>query len=1027
MLRRSVDLMLSLVTLVLLTPVFVLVAIVIKLDSPGPVLYSQARVGRKGRLFKVHKFRSMVVDAEQVGPPLTGSADPRITQVGTWLRWLKLDELPQFINVLTGDMSLVGPRPEVPSIVEQYTSEQREILEVKPGITGPTQLAWIDESDKFPVGVDPIEHYAKQFMQEKLKSDLGYIRTCSVADDLWYVILTPVAIGRRILATLNRPLTVQKCARLALDGLAIAAANLLAFMFRFDWALPEKEVQHLFYGLPIVCAAYLLSFLALRTHRSIWRFAGIEDLRQIIKAAALGGGLHGFALVLLGWYGYPRSVLLMTPFLTVLLAGGVRLLVRLRAERQATASPSTNGRRKVVIIGAGETGELIAREILGNPSLDYSLIGFLDDDPQKYGATIHSRPVLGAIEGLSDIAKTYAIDEAIIAISTANGNVMRRIGSMCARAGLPFKTLPSFTQLVRGDGKLRYLRKVNVDDLLGREPVSVNREAIASCLRGKRVMVTGAGGSIGAELCRQLISYGVQSLIMVERAENALHDISLEITERCANVAVTTALADIKHIPRMSELFERSKPQVIFHAAAYKHVPILEGHPAEAVMNNVVGTKRLIDLARRFAVETFIFISTDKAVNPGNLMGATKKICEMYITALSNTACTDGIPVGMNVQASSSSSSSRVPSECGEEFFNVTPRHFGGEGEGGFRANFPLSPLYKRGVGGDFDPSESDATQFRVVRFGNVLGSAGSVVPLFQRQVENGGSISITDPDATRFFMTIPEAVGLVLESTTLEKRGDVFVLNMGVPVKITELARDLVVSLGLSPTEVIQEHVGLRPGEKMHEALWEEREEAVTLGHGRIFAIRQHPKPLSELEACINEMEHLAMSGNCARLLRKVQEVVPSYTPPENVPLSVLAAATERYRVVVVDDNEQLCETLEEFLAVNDMFTVTTAHTAQEGFDRIVAEAPHLILLDVKLPDRSGLELCQQLRAHPVYSRIPIIMITGYGEEIDAIPALQSGADDYLRKPFRLEELRARIEAVLRRAGTVQSALPVV
>lgn len=960
MVRRSVDLILSLVTLVLLTPVFALVAIVIKLDSPGPVLYSQARVGRKGRLFKVHKFRSMVADAEQAGPPLTGSADPRITRVGTWLRQLKLDEWPQFINVLTGDMSLVGPRPEIPSIVEQYTSEQREILEVKPGITGPTQLAWIDESDKFPSGTDAIKHYTKQFLQEKLKSDLEYIRTRSVAGDLWYVMLTPVAIGRRILATLNQPLTVQKCARLALDGLAIAAANLLAFMFRFDWALPEKEVQHLFYGLPIVCAAYLLSFLALRTHKSIWRFAGIEDLWQIIKASALGGGLHGFALVLLGWHGYPRSVLVLTAFLTVLLAGGARLLARLRAERQATAPSSTNGRRKVVIIGAGETGELIAREILGNPLLDYNLIGFVDDNPQKHGATIHGRPVLGAIEGLSDFAKTYTIDEAIIAISTANGNVMRRIGSMCARAGLPFKTLPSFTQLMRGDGKLRYLRKVNVDDLLGREPVSVNREAIASCLRGKRVMVTGAGGSIGAELCRQVISYGVQSLIMVERAENALHDISLEIKDRCADVAVTTALADIKHIPRMSELFERTRPQVIFHAAAYKHVPILEGHPAEAVMNNVVGTKRLIDLVRRFAAETFVFISTDKAVNPGNLMGATKKMCEMYITALSNAA--------------------------------------------------------------DLFPSETGSTQFRVVRFGNVLGSAGSVVPLFQRQVENGGSISITDPSVTRFFMTIPEAVGLVLESTTLEKKGDVFILNMGDPVKITELARDLVVSLGLSPTEVTQEHVGLRPGEKMHEALWEESEEAVMLGHGRIFAIRQHPKPLFELEACINEMEHLAMSGNFASLLRKVQEVVPSYTPPEAAPLATLADGTEQYRVVVVDDNEHLCEMLEEFLAVNDMFTVTTAHTAREGFDRIVAEAPHLILLDVKLPDRSGLDLCKQLRAHPVYGRIPIIMITGYGEEIDAIPALQSGADDYLRKPFRLEELLARIEAVLRRAGTVQT-----
>lgn len=954
MVRRSVDLIGSIVMLVLLCPVFLLVAIAIKLDSSGPVFYSQVRVGRKGRMFKVHKFRSMVIDAEQIGPPVTGSADPRVTRVGGLLRRLKIDELPQFMNVLTGDMSLVGPRPEIPSIVEQYTLEQRTILEVKPGITGPTQLAWIDESDKFPSGVDAIEHYTRQFMQEKLKTDLEYVRTRSVIGDLWYVILTPVAIGQRVLATLILPATIHVFARLTLDTLAIATANIGAFMLRFDGALPEKEVRHLLYGLPIVCAAYLLSFLGVGVHRGIWKFAGVADLRQIMKASVLGIGLHGLLLILLGWYGYPRSVLVLTAPLVVLCAGGTRLFARLRAERREIVSPSINGRHKVIIIGAGKTGEMIAREILGDPSVDYSLVGFVDDDPQKQGATIHNRPVLGTLDSLPELAKVYAIDEAVIAIATANGHVMRRISDICAPAALPFKTLPSFPQLVRGDGKLRYLRKVNVNDLLAREPVSVNREAIGAFLRGKRVMVTGAGGSIGSELCRQLISYGVQSLIMVERTENALYDISVEIKEHCANVAVTAALADIKHIPRMSEIFEQTKPQIIFHAAAYKHVPILEGHPAEAVMNNIVGTKRLIDLAKRSCIETFVFISTDKAVNPGNLMGATKKICEMYITALSRAA--------------------------------------------------------------DRDPSESHMTQFRVVRFGNVLGSAGSVVPLFQRQVENGGSISITDPDATRFFMTIPEAVGLVLESTTLEKAGDVFVLNMGVPIKITELAHNLVASLGLSPTEVTQERVGLRPGEKMHETLWEDSEEALALSHGRIFAIRQHSKSLFEVEALINEMERLAMSGSFARLLQKVHEVVPSYTWAQAPPLSMVAEATEQYRVVVIDDNRQLCDLLKDLLVADGMFTVTTAHTAREGFERIVAEVPHLILLDVKLPDTSGLELCRRLRAHPIHSRIPIIMITGYGEEVDAVPALQAGADDYLRKPFRLEELRARVEAVLRR-----------
>ncbi len=333
MVKRLIDLAFSLVALVLLLPVFLLVAIAIKLDSPGPVFYAQERAGRRGKTFRILKFRSMVVNAERLGPLVTGNADPRVTRVGRLLRLLKIDELPQLINVLKGDMSLVGPRPEIPAIVEQYTEEQRTVLEVKPGITGPTQLAWVGESETFPPGVNVYEHYTKQFMQEKLKSDLEYVRTRSLAGDLWYVIRTPMVIGGRTLTTLNPPLHLKQCARLTLDCLAIVAANLWAFMFRFDWALPEKEVPHLLYGLPIVCAAYLLSFLALRMHKSIWRFSGVEDLRQIIKASALGAGLHGFAVILLGWHAYPRSILLLTMPLTVLLTGGMRLLVRSSAQR----------------------------------------------------------------------------------------------------------------------------------------------------------------------------------------------------------------------------------------------------------------------------------------------------------------------------------------------------------------------------------------------------------------------------------------------------------------------------------------------------------------------------------------------------------------------------------------------------------------------------------------------------------------------------------------------------------------------
>lgn len=950
MAKRFIDLVFSLAALALLLPVFFLVAIAIKLDSPGPVFYAQERVGRRGKTFRILKFRSMVADADQAGPSLTGNGDPRVTRVGRWLRLLKIDELPQLINVLKGDMSLVGPRPEIPAIVAQYTEEQREVLQVKPGITGPTQLSWVDESDKFPPGVDVYEHYTKQFMQEKLESDREYVRTRSLADDLWYVIRTPMAIGERILITLNPPPLVQKYARLALDCLAVAAANLWAFIVRFDWELPEKEVRHLLYGLPIVCAAYLISFIALRTHRSIWKFAGVEDLWLVIKASALGGGLHGFAVILLGWYGYPRSILILTVALTVLITGGMRLLVRTSVQRQGTIPSTTNG-RKVVIIGAGETGELIAREILGNPLSGYGLIGFVDDDPQKQGATVHGRPVLGTIDRLPDIAKTYAIQEAIIAIATATGNGLRRIGRICAEAGLEFKTLPSFTQLVRGDGRLQYLRKVNVDELLGREPVAIHREAIAECFRGKRVMVTGAGGSIGSELCRQLIGCGVESLIMVERAENALHHISLEIRQHSPEANVTAALADIKHIPRMSEIFERTRPQVVFHAAAYKHVPILEDHPGEAVLNNIIGTKRLAEVAQKFGVGTFVFISTDKAVRPKSLMGATKKVSEMYITALNRVI--------------------RQSHGLGE-----TPRFF-------------------------------------VVRFGNVLGSAGSVVPLFQKQIEDGEPITITDPQMTRFFMTISEAVGLVLQSSTMDCEEDVFILNMGEPIKIDELVNDLALTSGLNPSQVTRRYIGLRPGEKLHESLWDD-EEVLASAYDRIFAVRQPQVSFGDLEERLSRLETLAMVGDMPVLLRQIHDMIPSYAPALKESAFSVPEIGEKYRVLAIDDDESLCDLLKE--AVNGTYEMATARSARDGFDQIQRQRPHLILLDVKLPDQNGLQVCQALRDHPEYRNIPIIMMTGCGDKDAVVTGLKAGADDYLAKPFRLDELQARMAAILRR-----------
>lgn len=798
--------------------------------------------------------------------------------------------------------------------------------------------------------MNQFEGHPGDVIREKIQSDLQDVREPSVWSGLRYLLRTPIPIGTGFLSKVRMYPGMQNGARLIADCLAVAAANLSAFIVRFDWVVPDKEVPHLFYGLPVACLAYCLSFMVLKTYRSIWRYASVEDLWQVIRSTFLGGSLHAVAVVLLGWRPYPRSIIVLTALFALLLMGGIRLLARFTVASQK-AVPLGNG-RKVVIIGAGNTGEWIAREICGNPALGYDLIGFVDDDLNKQGATIHNRPVLGTIEELPELAGVHAIQEAIVAVSTATGSEMRRISGTCTRANLEFKTLPSFTQLVRGDGRLRYLRKMDCDDLLRRAPTSIDEARIAEFLCGKRVMVTGAGGSIGSELCRQVLRLGAESLIMVERAENALYDISLEIQEQYPKVTSTAALADVKHIPRMSEIFQRFRPHIVFHAAAYKHVPILEDHPGEAVLNNVVGTKRLAEVAKTFGAETFVFISTDKAATPINLMGATKKICEMYVTALNRALSESGTRVGK--------------------------------------------------------------TRFLVVRFGNVLGSAGSVVPMFQKQIENGDPITITDPEVSRFFMTVSEAVGLVLQSATLSSEADVFVLDMGEPVRISELADDLTMSLGLSPSEVTRKYVGLRPGDKLHEVLWEEGEEVLPSENEKIFAIRRPLKPLAEMEELLGQLESLAIRGNVKGLLRRIHDAVPSYRPSYGEPCFMVPEVGEKYRVLVVDDDEHMCELLRD--ALEPTYEMAIARSASEAMNCIDLQIPHLILLDVKLPDRGGVQVCQGLRAHPEYCQIPIIMMTAYGDRDSVVNGLRAGADDYLAKPFELGELEARVEAVLRR-----------
>jgi FlaA1/EpsC-like NDP-sugar epimerase/lipopolysaccharide/colanic/teichoic acid biosynthesis glycosyltransferase len=813
MTTRLLDVCGAVLGLLVSLPLLLVIAIAVKLDSTGPVLYTQLRIGRGGRPFRLYKFRSMVASARP-GSAITGGVDPRVTRVGRLIRPPRLDELPQLLNVLKGDMSLVGPRPEAPSVVDRYTNAQREVLTVRPGITGPTQLVSLDESDRLPAGADPTEHYVRHILPRKLEIDLQYVRSRTFVGDVGILLRTPVSLAQFVLTRLRLGRAL-KLTRLLADLAGAGVATYLAYLARFDSDIPAQELVIMLSGLPFVLGAYAFAFLYLGTFRSIWRYAGVEDFWQLAKACAIGGGLNAVGMHMMGWP-FPRSVLLMSPAFALLLLGGARVSWRTAATAFAGGGPKTE-RRRIVIVGAGRTGATVAREILSSPGLAYDLVGFVDDDRRLKRATLHNLPVLGTTDELETLTRKHRLNEAIIAIPRPTLAQLRRIREACTGAGLLFKTLPSLGQLVSGDGQVRYLRKVDVGELLQREARSLQTEKIAQFLKGKRVMVTGAGGSIGSELCRQIVQLGAGSLLMVERAENALFSMCAELQTVSSGTRLTAALADIKHILRMSELFAEFQPQVVFHTAAYKHVPMLEAHPTEAVLNNVIGTARLANLAAAHSVEEFIFISTDKAVRPNNLMGATKRICELHLMAL----------------------------EAAKD-----------------------EELARKGT-----------TKFRIVRFGNVLGSAGSALPLFQRQIENGEPLTITDPDVSRFFMTIPEAVGLVLESTTLDTQGGIAVLDMGEPVKITTLADDLITALGLSPSAVPRQFIGLRPGEKLHEVLWDEVDEVLPSLHPRIAVVRPRGKPLKDMDAFVRQLEQLAVQGLIGPLLAKVQEVIPSYS----------------------------------------------------------------------------------------------------------------------------------------------------
>ncbi len=589
---------------------------------------------------------------------------------------------------------------------------------------------------------------------------------------------------------------------------ALVVATALRFEFELPRAYWAKILPSL---LALSLSVRVLVHWRLGLFHGLWRYSGSRDLRSLITAATVSSAIYAAAWAFMQSSTFPRSIFVLDWAFSILIIGGLRLGIRtIREVSIQNAMPQADGRRRrLLVVGAGDAGEMLMREIVRIYSRRYEPIGFVDDNKGKHGEHIHGVPVLGPIAMVAELAKREEVDEILLAIPSLNGKEVRRIFDLCRATGAKIRTLPGVDSLIDGRVAVNQLTEVNIDDLLGREPVVLDTKALAECLRDRIVMVTGAGGSIGSELCRQICRFAPRKLLLVEQAENSLFNIERALRIEHPETTVVPIIADICDTKRMKGVFEDERPHVVFHAAAHKHVPLMEANPGEAIKNNVFGTRKVADLSDEYGVDKFVMVSTDKAVNPTSIMGVAKRVAEIYVQAL----------------------------------------------------------------------SQRSKTQFVTVRFGNVLGSAGSVVPIFREQIRKGGPICVTHPEMKRYFMSIPEACQLVMQAGEMGRGGEILVLDMGEPVKIVDLARDLIRLSGLAPDQDIEiRFTGIRPGEKLFEELATDEEHVDRTKHPKIFVGRFRPHAVDVVERALEQL-HKVSDGHDARAIKLAfKALVPEY-----------------------------------------------------------------------------------------------------------------------------------------------------
>jgi FlaA1/EpsC-like NDP-sugar epimerase/lipopolysaccharide/colanic/teichoic acid biosynthesis glycosyltransferase len=843
MIKRAFDVCAAAVGLVVLSPLLAVIAALIKLDSSGPVIFGQVRVGKGFRPFRIQKFRTMVVDATGAGFPLTVGQDARVTRVGRVLRKFKLDELPQLVNVLVGDMSFVGPRPEVPRYVERLRSEFSEVLVVRPGLTDLASLKYIDEAGVLAFSSNPEEEYQSNVLPEKLRLAKLYIRHMSFRLDLALIVQTLLRVLRlpAVVCKLPEIRTASSAAAsspwislssfvmkwrrpmiVALDVGLIVLANYVAFALRYDGEIPDDQFatfQHTLLALVVIRG---IAFALFGLNEGLWRYTSVWDLQNIVSAVLTS------ALVFYGWItwvmaipSYPRAVFAIDAILLVGFVAGVRLPSRIFSEVTIFQR-----KKKVLVVGAGDTGERVVREMKNRSEFHCQPIGFVDDRVGLLNQRIHGVRVLGTLGDLPKLVEELKPEMVVVAVRHPTPAFLRDLIKQLEPYEVSIKTLPSQEELLADQSTVSQIRNISVPDLLPRAPVNLAIEATREMVKGKSVMITGAGGSIGSELARQISLLEPSALLLYERHENSLYNIHKELDDKSVSCPIIPVIGDVTDPHRLSWVLDRYRPQILFHAAAHKHVPLVELNPLEAVKNNCIGTRMTAEAASLYGVEQFVHISTDKAVNPSSVMGATKRVAELIIQNIARTS----------------------------------------------------------------------QTRFLLVRFGNVLGSSGSVLLRFQEQIKAGGPVTVTHPEIRRYFMLIPEAVQLVLQAATIGEQGQIYILDMGEQIKVLDIARSLIRLCGFIPDRDIPiRFVGLRAGEKLYEELVGDGEVAVGSSLDKILKVQSTNQPdfrgFSEKLAALEAASHGDEAGV---VLERLKEVVPTFCSDANGGFSVMPLGLE-------------------------------------------------------------------------------------------------------------------------------------